>query len=132
MKKVTPLLMFDGKAEEAMNFYISLFEDAKVADIKRYGKNEAGKEGSVIHAIFSLNGQEFMCIDSITNHHFTFTPSISLYITCKSDNEITKLFEQLSNNGQIFMPLNKYPFSDKFGWLADKYGVSWQLNLKAE
>lgn len=93
MKKVTPLLMFDGKAEEAMNFYISIFDDAKVADIKRYGKDEAGKEGSVTHAIFSLNGQEFMCIDSITNHNFTFTPSISLYVTCKSDNEITKLFE---------------------------------------
>ena len=132
MKQITPLLMFDGKAEEAMNFYVSLFEDTKIIDIKRYSKDEAGKESSVTYAIFSLNGQEFMCIDSVVKHKFTFTPSISIYVTCNNDNEITTLFEQLSNNGQVFMPLNKYPFSEKFGWLADKYGVSWQLNLKTE
>jgi predicted 3-demethylubiquinone-9 3-methyltransferase (glyoxalase superfamily) len=71
-----------------------------------------------------------MCIDSPVKHAFTFTPAISIYINCKRESEIDSLFEKLSNGGQIFMPLNKYPFSDKFGWCTDKYLVSWQVNLK--
>jgi len=83
----------------------------------------------VQHATFSLNGQEFMCIDSNAKHGFTFTPSISLYVKCKTEEEIEALFNKLSGGGQIFMPLSSYPFSKKFGWLSDKFGVSWQLNL---
>ena len=70
-----------------------------------------------------------MAIDSPLEHKFTFTPSTSIYVNCESENEIDTLFDKLSKNGQVFMPLNKYPFSDKFGWLSDKYGISWQLNL---
>jgi predicted 3-demethylubiquinone-9 3-methyltransferase (glyoxalase superfamily) len=128
---VTTFLMFEGKAEEAMNFYMSLFKDARVIDIKRYGPGEAGAEGSVMKATFSLNGRDFICIDSPAKHGFTFTPSISLFVDCDSEAEVDTLFSRLSDGGQIMMPLAAYPFSRKFGWVADKFGVSWQLNLKA-
>lgn len=70
-----------------------------------------------------------MCIDSPVEHDFTFTPAISLYVTCESEDEIEHLFEKLSRGGEVFMPLAPYPFSDGFGWTRDRYGVSWQLNL---
>ncbi len=129
MQSITTFLMFDGKAEEAMNFYVALFRDSTIIHITRYGPNEAGAEGTVMHALFSLNGQEFMCIDSNVRHNFTFTPAMSLYVTCDTEAKIDELFEKLSEQGQVFMPLSRYPFSDKYGWLADKYGVSGQLSL---
>ena len=127
-QKVTTFLMFEGRAEEAMNFYISLFRNAKVVDVKRYGPGEAGAEGSVMNATFTLDGQQFMCIDSPAKHGFSFTPSISLYVTCDTEDEIDRLFARLSEGGQIMMPLDRYPFAARFGWLADRFGVSWQLS----
>ena len=129
MQKLTTFLMFAGRAEEAMNFYISLFKNSKVLSITRYGPGEAGAEGSVMHATFTLNGQEFMCIDSNIEHGFTFTPAMSIYVKCESEAEIDRLFDALSNAGQVLMPLDRYPFSEKFAWLADRFGVSWQLSL---
>jgi predicted 3-demethylubiquinone-9 3-methyltransferase (glyoxalase superfamily) len=130
-QKVTTFLMFDGKAEEAMNYYVSIFDRAEILSIQRYGPNAAGEEGSVLHATFSLYGQIFMCIDSNMKHDFTFTPAMSLYVTCDTDEETSRIFEKLSQGGQVLMPLAAYPFSKKFGWLADKYGVSWQLSLES-
>lgn len=130
MQKVTTFLMFTGKAEEAMNFYTSLFKQSEILSITRYGANEAGAEGTVKHAIFTLNRQEFMCIDSNVQHEHTFTPSISLYARCDTEAEIDTLFARLSEGGQVFMPLNNYGFSAKFAWIADRFGVSWQLNLE--
>lgn len=129
MTKVTPFLMFEGNAEEAMNYYTSLIEDSEITSITRYGANEAGTEGSVLHATFSLKGQEFMCIDSNVKHEFTFTPSFSLFITCETEEEIDRLYENLIEGGEALMPLGNYFFSKKFGWIVDKFGVSWQLNL---
>ncbi|GGD88476.1 VOC family protein [Paenibacillus nasutitermitis] len=130
MEKVIPFLMFqDGKAEEAMNFYTSLIEDSKITSIIRYGANEAGKEGTVMQATFTLKGQEFMCIDSNVKHNFTFTPSFSIYAACSTEEEINVLFEKLKEDRPALMPLGNYGFSKKFGWLNDRYGVSWQLNL---
>lgn len=129
-QKIKTFLMFEGKAEEAMNYYLSVFDQAELLSINRYGANAAGAEGTVSHATFSLYGQVFMCMDSNVKHDFTFTPSISLYVTCASEDEINRLFEKLSQGGQVLMPLAAYPFSEKFGWMADKYGVSWQLNLE--
>jgi predicted 3-demethylubiquinone-9 3-methyltransferase (glyoxalase superfamily) len=126
--KVFTFLMFEGKAEEAMNFYVSLFEDAKVVSVKRYGPGEAGEEGSVMHAQFTLGDQAFMCIDSPAKHGFTFTPSISIFLVCDGADEVDRLFGRLSEGGQVMMPLGEYPFSPRFAWLADKYGVSWQLS----
>ena len=130
MEKITPFLMFQGgKAEEAMNYYTSLIEGSEITSISRYGANENGDEGTVMHATFSLKGQEFMCIDSNLKHEFSFTPSFSIYITCDSENEINHLYEKLITDGQALMPLDDYGFSKKFGWINDQFGVSWQLNL---
>ena len=128
MQKITNFLMFTGQAEEAMNFYMSLFPNSEITHIIRYKANEAGPEGTVLHAKFSLNGQQFMCIDSPVKHAFTFTPAMSLYVSCESDDEIEKLFKELSNGGSILMPLAAYPFSKKYTWLNDRFGVSWQLS----
>lgn len=130
MEKITPFLMFQGgKAEEAMNYYTSLIEDSEIMSISRYGANEAGDKGTIMHATFSLKGQEFMCIDSNVNHEFSFTPSFSIYITCDTQEEINNLYEKLITDGQALMPLDDYGFSKKFGWINDRFGVSWQLNL---
>jgi len=126
---VTTFLMFDGKAEAAMNFYVSLFPNSSVVSIARYGPGETGAEGSVMQAKFMLNGRKFMCIDSPVKHEFTFTPAISLFVDCQSESEVDRLFAALSEGGQVFMPLDQYPFSKKFGWAGDRFGVSWQLNL---
>lgn len=126
---IATFLMFEGQAEAAMNLYISLFEDAAILNIDRYGAGEMGTEGTVRHATFSLRGQRFMAIDSAVKHDFTFTPAMSLYVMCQTEAEIEALFAQLSQDGQVLMPLGSYPFAAKFGWLADKFGVSWQLSL---
>jgi predicted 3-demethylubiquinone-9 3-methyltransferase (glyoxalase superfamily) len=126
---IATFLMFAGKAEEAMNYYVSLLPDSKVTSIRRYGKNEAGAEGSVEFASFTLNGQDFMCIDSPVQHAFTFTPSISIYITCSKSEEVDRLYNSLSQNGQVLMGLAEYPFSKRFAWVADRFGVSWQIKL---
>ena len=121
--------MFDGRAEEAMKYYTSLFDRSGIAFIDRYGPNEPGKEGTVRKASFTLDGQEFMCIDSAVKHAFSFTPSISLSVSCDAEDQIDRLFAKLSDGGSVLMPLAAYPFSQKFGWVQDKFGVSWQLSL---
>ncbi len=128
-QKITTFLMFEGNAEEAMNFYVSLFPDSQVQRVLRYGSAGPGKEGSVIHATFTLSGQQFMCIDSAIHHAFTFTPAISLYVNCASKEEIDRLAAALAEGGETLMPLDSYPFSERFTWVADKFGVSWQLSL---
>jgi len=132
MNKATPFLMFQGNAEEAMTYYTSLIEDSEITSITRYGPGQPGEEGSVMHAVFTLKGQPFMCIDSNVKHDFTFTPSFSIYLTCDSDEEIERLYRQLLDGGGPLMPLGHYGFSRKFGWIVDKFGVSWQLDLPAE
>lgn len=129
MMKVTPFLMFEGNAEEAMNYYTSLIEGSKITSIVRYAANESGTEGSVMQATFTLKDQEFMCIDSNVKHQFTFTPSFSIFLTCDSEEEIDRLYSSLTDGGQVMMPLGDYFFSKKFGWVSDKFGVSWQLTL---
>ncbi|WP_188378266.1 VOC family protein [Halobacillus andaensis] len=129
MERVTPFLMFQGNAEEAMHFYTTLIEGSEVVMINQYGPNEVGEEGSVKQAVFSLKGQEFMCIDSNVQHEFTFTPSFSIFLTCDSEEEITDLFSSLMEGGEELMPLADYSFSKKFAWVVDQFGVSWQLNL---
>ncbi|AXE24933.1 VOC family protein [Streptomyces globosus] len=130
-QKITTFLMFEGQAEEAMAFYTSLFDDAEVLDITRYGPGEPGPEGTVQHAVFSLAGQQLMCIDSPAKHDFGFTPAISLFVQCDSEAELDRLYEALLEGGAALMPLGSYGFSPKFGWVSDRFGVSWQLNLPA-
>jgi predicted 3-demethylubiquinone-9 3-methyltransferase (glyoxalase superfamily) len=123
--------MFEGDAEEAMNFYVSLFDDAEVLGLTRYGADGPGRPGSVQHATFSLAGQHLMCIDSPAKHDFTFTPAVSLFVQCESEAEIDRLFASLAEQGTELMPLGEYGFSARFGWVNDRFGVSWQLNLPA-
>ena len=130
-KKITTFLMFEGTAEEAMTFYISLFDDAEIVNITRYGAGGPGTEGSVQHATFALAGEQFMCIDSPAKHGFTFTPAISLFVQCESEAELDRLYAALAEKGTELMPLGNYGFSTKFGWVNDRFGVSWQLNLPA-
>lgn len=133
MQKLTTFLMFvgpqHGKAEEAMSFYVSLFKNSRIMNIERYAAGEEEPEGTVKHATFSLAGQEFMAIDSHRPHDFTFTPSMSIFVQCDTEGEIDALYQGLVEGGGAMMPLGDYGFSRKFGWLADKYGVSWQVNL---
>ena len=127
--RISTFLMFASQAEEAMNFYVSLFPDGAVTGIQRYGPGGPGPDGSVMHASFTLNGQRFMCIDSSMQHEFGFTPAISVFVDCGSEAEVDTLFRKLSDGGKVLMPLDQYPFSRKFAWLADKFGVSLQISL---
>jgi predicted 3-demethylubiquinone-9 3-methyltransferase (glyoxalase superfamily) len=133
VQKITTFLMFEGNAEEAMTFYLSLFDDAEVVSITRYTADGPGhgKEGTVQHATFSLAGQQYMCIDSPAHHEFTFTPAMSLFVQCADEPELDRLYAALAEGGKELMPLGDYGFSAKFGWVDDRFGVSWQLNLAA-
>jgi predicted 3-demethylubiquinone-9 3-methyltransferase (glyoxalase superfamily) len=121
-QKITPTLMFVrevcGKAEEAINFYASIFNNAKVGDILRYGRGEEpDKEGTIKHAAFTLLGQEFAAMDSARGHNFTFNEAISLMVHCDTQEEIDYYWGKLTAD----------PKAEQCGWLKDKYGLSWQI-----
>lgn len=128
-QKITTFLMFEGHAEEAITFYTSLFDDAEIVSMKKYGPEGPGDEGSIEHATFTLAGQQYMAIDSNVQHAFTFTPAISLWVDCESEEEIDRLYGALVEGGAELMPIGAYGFSQRFGWVNDRFGVSWQLNL---
>ena len=127
VERITPFLMFEGKAEEAINFYLPLFPGSRVEEIERFGPQGPGAEGSIAKAVVVLDGQRLRMFDSPVPHGFTFTPSISLFVDCTSEEEIDRLFAALSEGGQVMMELAEYPFAARFAWLADRFGVSWQL-----
>lgn len=127
---ITPFLMFEGVAEDAMKFYVSLFTNSEINHIERYQSGEQGAEGSIKRADFTVSGQKFSCIDSPIEHAFSFTPAMSIFVDCENEEELQNVFQQLSSEGSILMPLDDYGFSKQFGWLNDRFGVSWQLNLQ--
>jgi len=127
--KIRPFLMFAGKAEEAMNFYVSLFYGAEVLSIVRHGSNGPGVEGSVMTASFRIGNQTVMCTDSTEKHDFSFTPAFSFFVECESEQEIRRLYGALVAGGNAHMPIGEYGFSRMFAWVNDRYGVSWQLNF---
>ncbi|MCS6288677.1 MAG: VOC family protein [Nitrospira sp.] len=116
----------EGNSQDAMSLYASVFPGVR---IERYGPGEPGPEGTVKEAHVDLNGHRLMFSDSYVKHAFTFTPSVSLFVDFASDEELDRAFAKLSEDGQVFMPLDNYGFSRRFGWCADRFGVSWQLNL---
>jgi predicted 3-demethylubiquinone-9 3-methyltransferase (glyoxalase superfamily) len=128
-RKIVTHLMFAGAAEEAMTLYVSLFGDSGIARIERYGPGEMGPEGTVKLASFTLAGREFLAIDSPVKHAFGFTPAVSLFVECESEAELDAAFARLSDGGAVLMPIGNYGFSTRFGWLTDRFGVSWQLNF---
>lgn len=130
MKKVTPFLMFEGKAEEAMTLYCETIPGSSVLDVTRYGPGEDGPHGTVKLARVSIAGLEVMVFNSPVHHAFTFTPSVSLYVDCSSEDELNRIVETLAKDGGGFlMPPDNYGFSRRFAWLNDRFGVSWQINL---
>jgi predicted 3-demethylubiquinone-9 3-methyltransferase (glyoxalase superfamily) len=132
MQKITPFLWFDRNAEEAINFYVPIFKNSKKGNVTRYdeaGAKASGRpKGSVMTASFRLAGQNFTAING--GPIFKFTPSVSFFVNCETEKEIDKLWEKLSAGAiKIFWQLQKYQWSEKYGWLTDKFGVSWQLIL---
>ena len=119
MQKITPFLWFDNNAEEAMNFYVSIFKNSRVGRVTRYGDAGPGPKGTVMSATFELDGQEFFALNG--GPQFQFTPAISLFVNCETQQEVDELWEKLSAGGK----------KEKCGWLKDKYGLSWQIIPKA-
>ena len=115
MQKITPFLWFDGKAEEAMNFYTSIFKNSKIGSIMRYGEAGPGPKGTVMSATFELDGQEFIALNG--GPQFTFSPAISFFVTCETQQEVDELWEKLVAGGK----------PQQCGWLTDRYGLSWQI-----
>ncbi|MGA8342089.1 MAG: VOC family protein [Candidatus Sulfotelmatobacter sp.] len=115
MQKITPFLWFDDKAEEAMNFYVSIFKNSKVGKVTRYPEGGPGPKGTVMSVTFQLNGQEFYALNG--GPLFTFTPAISFFVNCETQQEVDELWEKLSAGGE----------ESRCGWLKDKYGLSWQI-----
>ena len=128
-KQVIPFLMFQGDAGAALDLYTSLFDDARVTDLTRWGADGPGAEGTVQGATFSIAGQVFRCFDSPPVHDFTFTPSFSVFVETASEEEQERLFASLSEGGAVLMELGDHGFSRRFGWVNDRFGVSCQLNL---
>jgi len=117
-------------SEEAMNLYISLFDNSKVVDIQRWEEGEMGKVGTIKKATFILNGKTFACSDSPITHEWNITPGVSNFVECRDLDELTRLFQALSKDGKVYMPMGNYGFSQQFAFVEDKFGVSWQLNMK--
>jgi predicted 3-demethylubiquinone-9 3-methyltransferase (glyoxalase superfamily) len=115
MPKITPFLWYDGQAEEAVNFYVSVFKNSKIVSMARYGEAGPGPKGSVMTAAFQLEGQDFVALNG--GPQFKFTPAISFVVNCETQQEVDELWDQLSDGGR----------KDRCGWLQDKFGVSWQI-----
>lgn len=126
---VTPFLMFEGRAQEALDLYVSLLPDSRIDSVQRYGPEGPGPEGSIIVARATLAGQSVMVSDSFVKHAFSFTPSLSLFVDCDSEEEVRRLAAALGEGTRELMPVGNYGFSRLFAWVNDRFGVSWQINF---
>ncbi len=130
MTTARPFLMFQGgTAQAALDLYCSTFPDSGIVHVEKYTDGEPGPVGTIKVAVFTLCGREFMCSDSPIAHEFSFTPSSSTFVEFDSLEELERAFSILSEEGDVLMPLDNYGFSHKFGWVNDRFGVSWQLNV---
>ncbi|HEV2316812.1 MAG TPA: VOC family protein [Thermoplasmata archaeon] len=132
--RITTFLTFSGsqygKAEEAIRFYVSLFPNSKVESLVRHGEGESVPVGEMRRCSFVLAGGRFLATETQGDEQLRFTPAFSLYVECRSAEQLNALFDGLSSGGKIRMPLAEYPSSKLFTWFDDRYGVSWQLELK--
>lgn len=127
MQKIHPHLWFDKEAREAAEFYVSVFPDSKITNVTTLHDTPSG-DADVVS--FELAGQKFMAISA--GPYFKFNPSISFTVACKTEDEVNELWSKLSPGGKVFMELGEYPFSKRYGWTSDKYGVSWQVVLAGD
>jgi predicted 3-demethylubiquinone-9 3-methyltransferase (glyoxalase superfamily) len=127
---VVPFVMFEGQAGEALDLYASAFEDAEAVDVQRFEEGGAGEPGTIEAAFLRIGEQRIRLFDSPVAHDFTFTPAVSLFVELDTPEEVDAAFEILSADGAVLMPLGEYPFSPRFAWLNDRFGVSWQLSAK--
>jgi len=125
----TFLTFQNGAATAALDLYKGVFDDFELVEITHYGPDGGGPVGTVMAAKFRLAGSEFGCADSPIEHAWGFTPAVSLWIDCDDVGELERIFGRLSDGGQVYMPLDNYGFSTRFGWVGDPFGVTWQLNL---
>lgn len=130
MSKATPFLMFQGDAQAAIDLYTATLPDTRVLHMQRHPKPTANG-GTVMLASVAICGQTFLVSDSPPVHAFTFTPSSSIFVECDSAEQLNRLFNTLSDGGGVLMPIADYGFSRRFGWINDRFGVSWQFNLPA-
>lgn len=128
--QITPFLMFVGEAKAAIDLYVAAIPNSRIVSIDYYGDEGPGARGTVQHAVIELNGQQVRCIDSPPVHDFTFTPSMSLFIDCDTDAQVDTLYQTLSEEGGVLMPLDQYPFNRRYAWVQDRFGVSWQIGVK--
>lgn len=126
---ITPSLLFSGQAKDAIDFYVALFPGSQVTFMQLYGPEFPGPEGKVAFAQLSLAGHTINVMDSGVDQPFTFTPAVSFTVSVPDEAEIDRLFAALSEDGEVLMPLDAYPFATKYAWVADRFGVSWQLSL---
>jgi predicted 3-demethylubiquinone-9 3-methyltransferase (glyoxalase superfamily) len=127
----THLMFQNGRALEALRRYEEIFAGAFTIDeLDTYDEGAAGPTGQVQLAICTLLGRRITCIDSPVQHDFDMTPAISLFVECSDEEELKRLFAALGDDGEVFMPLDDYGFSRQYGWVQDRFGVPWQLNLR--
>ncbi|MFN0184067.1 MAG: VOC family protein [Aquabacterium sp.] len=130
MATARPFLMFQGgTAQAALDLYFATFPDSGKVRVEDWAPGEPGAAGTIKMAVFTICGREFMCSDSPVKHAFSFTPSTSTFVDFDSIAEMERVFGVLSEAGKVLMPLDNYGFSQRFGWVNDRFGVSWQLNL---
>ncbi len=129
--RLSTLLMFQGDAAAALEFYVSIFDGARVDELIQYGPGEQGSEGMVKHATVRIGDATLALIDSPVEQPFGFTPATSLVIEDRDRDRLQRVWDRLFEGGRILMPLDRYPFSACFGWITDRYGVSWQLTTGA-
>ena len=129
-KHIAPFLMFQGQAEAALTYYIQVFGSGQIVSMERWPEGAPNVEpGTVKTAVAEVAGLTIMASDNAVDHGFTFTPSLSLFATMESEDEIKRVCATLLDGGEALMPLGDYGFSKQFAWVKDRYGVSWQLNL---
>ena len=122
---ITPCLTYDRQAEEAVRFYVAAIPGSEILNVTRCGDKEPQPAGSVRTVRFTLGGQELMAVNG--GPPFTFTPAVSLFVHCETAAEVDAVWEPLADGGMVLMPLDEYPFASRFGWVQDRFGVSWQV-----
>jgi len=126
-QKITPFLWFDGKAEEAAKFYVSIFKNSKIDTMKPWGEGSPFPKEQIMNATFELDGQQFYAFDA--GPQFKLNPSISFFVVCETEAETNDVWQKLVDGGNVMMALEKYDWSEKYGWLQDRFGISWQVSL---